>query len=245
MISSGNPSNSSTQKRRTNVNILITGANRGIGLELVKQYAAQGGHTIYACCRAPENADALNAIADIKVLGVSVGDESSVASLAKTLDGVTIDILINNAGTGGPARDKQTAFDMDFDGWADAMNINAYAPVRMMHALLPNLRASGNAKVVNITSQLGSLDLDFPMGYAYCTSKAALNKYMKMAAIELAKEDILVSLLHPGWVQTDMGGSAADIAPQESAAGIIQCTEQLNAENTGQFLKWNGEPHAW
>lgn len=227
------------------MNILITGANRGIGLELVKQYAAQGGHTIYACCRAPENADALNAIADIKVLGVSVGDESSVASLAKTLDGVTIDILINNAGTGGPARDKQTAFDMDFDGWADAMNINAYAPVRMMHALLPNLRASGNAKVVNITSQLGSLDLDFPMGYAYCTSKAALNKYMKMAAIELAKEDILVSLLHPGWVQTDMGGSAADIAPQESAAGIIQCTEQLNAENTGQFLKWNGEPHAW
>jgi NAD(P)-dependent dehydrogenase (short-subunit alcohol dehydrogenase family) len=83
------------------------------------------------------------------------------------------------------------------------------------------------------------------MGYAYCTSKAALNKYMKMAAIELVKENILVSLLHPGWVQTDMGGSAADITPEESAAGIIQCTEQLSADNTGQFLKWNGEPHAW
>jgi NAD(P)-dependent dehydrogenase (short-subunit alcohol dehydrogenase family) len=227
------------------VNILITGANRGIGLELVKQYSAQGGHTVYACCRAPESADALNEIEGVKVLGVAVGDDASVAHLAELLKGVAIDILINNAGASGPAREKQTAFEMDFDGWADAMNINAYAPVRVMHALLPNLRAADQAKVVNITSQLGSLDLDFPMGYAYCTSKAALNKYMKMAAIELAKEGILVSLLHPGWVQTDMGGAAADITPEESAAGIIKCTAELSAENTGHFLKWNGEPHAW
>jgi len=125
------------------------------------------------------------------------------------------------------------------------MNINAFAPVRVMQALMPNLRAADSAKVVNITSQLGSLDLDFPMGYAYCSSKAALNKFMKMAAIELGKEGIFVSLLHPGWVQTDMGGTTADITPQESAAGIIKCTENLNAETNGQFLQWDGEAHPW
>ncbi|MGK0343924.1 MAG: NAD(P)-dependent dehydrogenase (short-subunit alcohol dehydrogenase family) [Candidatus Azotimanducaceae bacterium] len=225
-------------------NILITGANRGIGLELVRQYS-EAGHTVYAACRAPTQANGLKGMDNVHPIEVSVGDDQSVAAMAKQLEGVTIDILINNAGTGGPARDKQTAFDMDFDGWADAMNINAIAPVRVMQALMPNLRASDGAKVVNITSQLGSLDLDFPMGYAYCSSKAALNKFMKMAAIELGKAGIFVSLLHPGWVQTDMGGTAADITAQESAAGIIQCTERLNAETNGQFLKWDGEVHPW
>jgi NAD(P)-dependent dehydrogenase (short-subunit alcohol dehydrogenase family) len=225
-------------------NILITGSNRGIGLELVRQYSEQG-HTIYAACRAPEEADALKQIEAVKLVEVSVGDDQSVSEMAKQLEGVAIDILINNAGTGGPARDQQTAFNMDFDGWADTMNINALAPVRVMHALMPNLRAAGNAKIVNITSQLGSLELDFPMGYAYCSSKAALNKFMKMAAIELGKEGIFVSLLHPGWVQTDMGGAAADITPSESAAGIIQCTENLNADTNGHFLLWNGETHPW
>tara|TARA_R110002072_G_scaffold12295_3_gene53562 strand:+ start:316 stop:999 length:684 start_codon:yes stop_codon:yes gene_type:complete len=225
-------------------NILITGANRGIGLELVRQYHAQG-HTVYAACRAPGKADALKAIEGVHLVEVSVGDDKSVAAMAKQLDGVAIDILINNAGTGGPERDQQTALKMDFDGWAETMNINTIAPVRVMHALMPNLRAANTSKVVNITSQLGSLDLDFPMGYAYCSSKAALNKFMKMAAIEMVKDNIFVSLLHPGWVQTDMGGAEADITPAESAAGIIQCTENLNAETTGQFLKWNGEAHAW
>ncbi|MFT5098557.1 MAG: NAD(P)-dependent dehydrogenase (short-subunit alcohol dehydrogenase family) [Planctomycetaceae bacterium] len=225
-------------------NILITGSNRGIGLELVRQYSEQG-HTVYAACRAPGEADALKQIKAVKLVEVSVGDDQSVSEMAKQLEGVAIDILINNAGTGGPARDQQTAFNMDFDGWADTMNINALAPVRVMHALMPNLRAAGNAKIVNITSQLGSLELDFPMGYAYCSSKAALNKFMKMAAIELGKEGIFVSLLHPGWVQTDMGGAAADITPSESAAGIIQCTENLNADTNGHFLLWNGETHPW
>jgi NAD(P)-dependent dehydrogenase (short-subunit alcohol dehydrogenase family) len=225
-------------------NILITGSNRGIGLELVRQYSEQG-HTVYAACRAPGEADALKQIKAVKLVEVSVGDDQSVSEMAKQLEGVAIDILINNAGTGGPARDQQTAFNMDFDGWADTMNINALAPVRVMHALMPNLRAADNAKIVNITSQLGSLELDFPMGYAYCSSKAALNKFMKMAAIELGKEGIFVSLLHPGWVQTDMGGAAADITPSESAAGIIQCTENLNADTNGHFLLWNGETHPW
>ena len=130
---------------------------------------------------------------------------------------------------------------VDFAGWSEAHNINAIAPVRVMHALLPNLRAAGTAKVVNVTSQMGALALDMPFSHAYCSTKAALNKYMKLASIELVKENIYVSLLHPGWVRTDMGGPQADISSEESAAGIIKCTDELGPETNGQFLKWNGE----
>lgn len=225
-------------------NILITGSNRGIGLELVKQYSARGD-TVFAACRDPDNAEALKSIDGVKVIKVSVGDDKSVEAMAAELEGITLDVVINNAGKSGPQREEQTAYKMDFDGWADAHNINAIAPVRVMHALLPNMRAAGTAKVVNITSQMGSLDLDMAVAYAYCSSKAALNKYMKMAALELVKENIFVSLLHPGWVQTDMGGANAAITPHESAQGIIECTDQLNEQTNGQFLQWNGQPHAW
>jgi NAD(P)-dependent dehydrogenase (short-subunit alcohol dehydrogenase family) len=225
-------------------NILITGSNRGIGLELVKQYAARG-ETVYAACRAPAEATGLQGLENVHLVEVSVGDDESVAKMAEELSGLAIDVLINNAGTSGPTQKEQTAFSMDFAGWAEAHNINTMAPVRVLHALLTNLRAAGTAKVVNISSQLGSLDLDMPMGYAYCSSKAALNKYMKLAAIELVKENIFTSILHPGWVRTDMGGPAADISTEESAAGIIECTDALGPETNGAFLKWDGAPHPW
>ena len=134
---------------------------------------------------------------------------------------------------------------MDFDGWAETMNINTMAPVRVMHALLPNLKSSNNAKVVSITSQMGALSLDMPVAFAYCTSKAALNKFMKLAALELGKENIAVAVIHPGWVKTDMGGPGADITPQESATGIANVIGKLDASNNGGFWKWDGEEHAW
>ena len=228
-------------------NIVITGANRGIGLELARQYAAMG-HRVYACCRdvakATELADLTNTH-DVHLLEVSVGEADSVNSLVSQLSGVAVDMLINNAGTGGPPREEQSAVVMDFDGWADTMNINTFAPVRVMQALLPNLRAAETAKVVNITSQMGALSLDMTVAYAYCTSKAALNKFMKMAAIELVDEGILVCLIHPGWVQTDMGGQAADLTPIESAEGILQTVDKLERSSTGSFWKWNGETHDW
>ena len=227
--------------------VLITGANKGIGLELTKIYA-NAGDTVLACCRNPGEAEALNALAtdkDVRVIGVLVGESSSVDALAAEIGNTPIDLLINNAGTGGPAFDKQTAYEMDFDGWAETMNINAMAPVRVMHALMSNLKASGSAKVVSITSQMGALALDMPVAYAYCTSKAALNKYMKMAALELGKENISVAVIHPGWVQTDMGGPGADITPLESATGIANVIGNLNASNNGGFWKWDGEEHPW
>jgi NAD(P)-dependent dehydrogenase (short-subunit alcohol dehydrogenase family) len=145
----------------------------------------------------------------------------------------------------GPAYDQQNLYRMDFEGWAETFEVNTMAPVRVMQALMPNLKASGDAKVVTITSQMGALSLDMPVAYAYCTSKAALNKFMKMAALELGKEGINVCVIHPGWVQTDMGGPNADITPQESAEGIVNTIDGLNAGNNGSFWKWNGEAHGW
>ena len=124
-------------------NIVITGANRGIGLELARHYSAEG-HKVYACCRDAAQATELLELAktqDVHLLEVAVGEDDSVASLAEQLSGVTVDILVNNAGTGGPPREEQSALVMDFEGWADTMNINTFAPVRVMQALLPNLRA--------------------------------------------------------------------------------------------------------
>ncbi|MFP6806564.1 MAG: SDR family oxidoreductase [Pseudomonadales bacterium] len=225
--------------------ILITGANRGIGLEMVRIYAAQGD-TVIACCRDPENAEVLKGIGgDVQIQELSVGEAASVAAMAENLKGSTIDIVINNAGTGGPAYENQTVSKMDFEGWADCFNINTMAPVRVMQSLNANLRQASNPKVVTITSQMGALDLDMTVAYAYCTSKAALNKFMRMAAIQLAADNIDVCVIHPGWVRTDMGGPKADISAEESAGGIINVINGLNADNTGSFWKWDGEVHAW
>jgi len=227
--------------------ILITGANKGIGLELASRYA-RAGNKVLACCRKPDTAVELAELAkkyDLSLIPVEVGDDASVAAMAATLEGTAIDTLINNAGTTGPKHDQQTAYAMDFEGWADAMNINAMAPVRVMHALMPNLRASDNAKVMSVSSQLGAISLDRPIGYAYSASKAALNKYMRLAALELGKENISVGLIHPGWVQTSMGGANADITAEASAEGIIDVIAKLNTSNNGGFWNYDGEVHPW
>ena len=225
--------------------VLITGANRGIGLELAKRYAARGD-SVLACCREPAAADALGAIdGAVEVLALDVGSDASVAALAEKLSGRTVDLVINNAGTLGPAYDQQTATKMDFDGWLDAFNINSIGPVRVMHALMPNLKASSAPRVATITSQMGALSLDMNLGHGYSASKAALNKFMKLAAIDLAGDGISVCVIHPGWVRTDMGGPDADISPEESADGIVATIDKLTPETSGSFWKWNGEEHGW
>ncbi len=156
-----------------------------------------------------------------------------------------VDILINNAGTPGPAPNQQAALSMDYEGWMDAFAVNTMAPLRVLQALHPILKGSDNAKAITITSQMGALDLNWPVMYAYCSSKAAVNKVMRMISVELAKDDIAVGLLHPGHVQTDMGGPNAEITPEESASGIIAVIDDLTLDNTGCFMKWNGEPHNW
>jgi len=153
--------------------------------------------------------------------------------------------LINNAGTMGPESNRQSAVDMDFQGWAEAFNINSMGPVRMMQAFLPNLRLADSPKVMTVSSQMGALSLDMTAAHAYCASKAAINKFMRLASIDLKAEGIAIGLVHPGWVRTDMGGPKAQLSPEESAKGCIEVTDSLNIENTGGFWKWDGNTHDW
>ncbi|MAI53143.1 MAG: hypothetical protein CBC55_01560 [Gammaproteobacteria bacterium TMED95] len=225
--------------------ILITGTNKGVGLELTKIYAARGD-TVYAACRDPAGASALAEVpGEVVILPLVVGDSGSVTAMAEQLAGVTIDIVINNAGMKGPEFEEQNTYAMDFDGWAETFNVNSMGPVRVMQALMPNLKQAEAAKVVTITSQMGALSLDMPAAHAYCASKAAVNKFMRLASIDLKKDGVAVGLIHPGWVQTDMGGPRADLTPQESAEGIVAVVDQLSMDSTGGFWKWNGETHDW
>ncbi len=225
--------------------VLITGTNKGVGLELTKLYAGRGD-TVLACCRDPEAATELAAVAgDVEVHGVVVGDDASVKTLSTVLGGRPIDLLINNAGTVGPDAAAQNSYTMDFDGWADTFNVNTMGPVRVLHAVMENLKAAGAAKVMTVTSQMGALSLDVVMVHAYCASKAAVNKFMRLAAIDLKQDGIAVGLVHPGWVRTDMGGPNAELSAAESAAGVAAVCDQLSLENSGGFWKWTGETHDW
>jgi NAD(P)-dependent dehydrogenase (short-subunit alcohol dehydrogenase family) len=134
---------------------------------------------------------------------------------------------------------------MDYDGWAEAFAVNSMGPLRVLQGLRAKLAEAPAGKAVTITSQLGALSLDWPMSYAYCASKAAVNKVMRLAALDLKDEGTAVLLLHPGWVRTDMGGSEAALSVEESASGIMTAIDGLTLETTGAFLNWDGRPHEW
>jgi NAD(P)-dependent dehydrogenase (short-subunit alcohol dehydrogenase family) len=228
--------------------VLITGANRGIGLELTKRYSA-AGNRVLACCREPTKATQLQALKTssqrVTIHGVHVADGESVAALARSVGDTPIDILINNAGMPGPAPKLQSLQNMDFDGWAETFAVNTMAPLRMLQAFRGNLKVGKNPRAITITSQMGAIAFQMPVMYAYCSSKAAVNKVMKMASVELANDGIAVCLVHPGFVRTDMGGPNAEISPEESAAGIMAVIAGTSVATTGRFMKWNGEEHPW
>jgi NAD(P)-dependent dehydrogenase (short-subunit alcohol dehydrogenase family) len=228
-------------------NVLITGANRGIGLELARVYA-KAGDRVFACCRSPGAAAALNDLAAasggaVTVHELDVGDGDSIAALAAALGDAPIDILINNAGLYGGR--PQTVEAIDFDGWMEALKVMTIGPFRMVQALLPNLKASSAAKVMTVTSQIGASTWPMGGGYAYASAKAGVNKVMQTLAKDLKGQNITVSLVHPGWVKTDMGGAGADLTPEESAAGIHAVIAGLSLATTGRFYRWNGEIHPW
>lgn len=228
--------------------VLITGANRGLGLELTRIAARRGNH-VFACCRHPGTAEALQALkeecAGIDILPLSVVDADSIGALTERLTGTPIDVLLNNAGIFGPPPEKQTASEMDYLGWATTFAVNSIAPVRLLHALRPNLEVARPAKAIAITSQMGALSVDMPFGLAYSASKAALNKVMRLMAPEMAAHGIAIGLIHPGWVRTDMGGPDADLAPEESAAGVWSVIDKLTLADAGSFYSWDGTPHPW
>ena len=220
--------------------VLITGANRGIGLELARAYSERG-YQVFAACR--ESSDELDELADATISGIDVTSEESVAALqaiaAQLLD-APLDILINNAGI----FKNETLEDMDFDQIREQFEVNALAPLCVTHALLPLMAEGG--KVANITSRMGSME-DNGSGsyYGYRASKAALNAIGKSLAVDLKPRGIAVAQLHPGFVQTRMVNFAGDISPQQAASGLIARIDELTLENTGGFWHSNGQQLPW
>ncbi len=224
--------------------ILITGANRGIGFEIARQLI-EDGRNVIATCRDPESASDLNALeaSNLNIQKLEVTSTKSIAALGSALSGVQIDVLVNNAGEMGHKR--QTVKDMDIDAWRHTFDVNTIAPLQISMALLDNLKLSPHPRMISVSSQMGALSRASAGALAYQSSKAALNKVMQVMAKDLESENILVCPIHPGWVQTDMGGPAADISADESASGIIKFFDNMTSEQSGRFWKWNGEEHAW
>ncbi len=225
---------------------VVTGANRGIGLEFVRQCLERGDKVI-AGCRNPDEAADLRGLAPAEVLPVDVGQEASIKDFADAIE-ENVDLLINNAGTSatnlGLERSSTGVLHAPIDLTLDLIRINGLSAASVTRSLLHCL--SEGSQVVNITSQIGSMVVgarfdDLP----YSTSKAVMNMVTVQLATQLRDKGITVAAFHPGWVRTDMGGSQADISAEESAAGILSTIEQLDHQHSGSFLCWDGSTHPW
>lgn len=221
--------------------VLITGANRGLGLEYAGQFAERG-YTVIGTARRPAEADELAVVAD-RVEQLDVADPASVAALAKRLEGVPIDILINNAGIF--ERQDTTIDGVDYEMMERTFAVNSLGPLRVTQALLPNLRAGNRKLIVSMSSQLGSIENSNGRWYAYRASKSALNQFNKIWSVELGPEGFTCVVVHPGWVRTDMGGPNATYGTEESVAGLVGVIDGLSQEDNGRFYDFQGEPIPW
>jgi NAD(P)-dependent dehydrogenase (short-subunit alcohol dehydrogenase family) len=222
---------------------LITGANRGIGLELVRGVLASG-HSVIGTARDPDAASALRETG-ARVEALDASDEGSVQALAGRLAGEPIDVLINNAGV-FPDRDQ--GFEtLDAAAMTACFATNTVGPLLVTRALLPNLLTGGAKKVVHITSTMGSLEQarSATKNHAYRASKAALNMVTVLMANELRDRGVVCVAVHPGWVQTDMGGAEAHLTPAQSASDILALAERVTMEDTGSFRSHDGAVLPW
>jgi NAD(P)-dependent dehydrogenase (short-subunit alcohol dehydrogenase family) len=221
---------------------LITGIGRGIGQELARVLLHRGDRVI-GTVRDPSKASAdlggFIASGHLQLLALDVRDAGSIKGAARLVD-EPLDVLVSNAGIIGPQR--QSTLDMDFEGFLDTLNVNTLGPLRVVQAFLPHLRRSRGAKIVTISSRMGSLSYAKSDRIAYRASKAAVNKVMQGLATDLREEGIVAISVHPGWVRTEMGGSGADIPVQDSAAGLVRLIDSITLEESGGFFDWQGEP---
>jgi NAD(P)-dependent dehydrogenase (short-subunit alcohol dehydrogenase family) len=233
--------------------VLVTGASRGIGLELVRQYAGEGW-SVFACCREPTTARALQSVASaqrtIRIHQLDVSDLAAIDGLAKELRGQPLDALINNAGLYGPRagidHDPGQVFGhMDFARWRQLFAVNTMAPFRMAEAFVEHVAASEQKKIVALTSRMSSIAETSGSFHAYRTTKAALNMAMASLARDLAPRGIRIGLFSPGWVRTDMGGSSAPLAVDESVRALRQRIAELNDADSGAFLDYDGKRLPW
>lgn len=228
--------------------ILITGANRGLGLEFCNQYA-QEGWNVLACCRNPENSKALTQLvqqfSNISVLSLDVSDLTQIDALAKKLNGTVIDVLLCNAGVYGDEAGHGFGH-LDYAQWQKNMTINVFAPVKLTEAFLPHLQRSALKKVVAMSSLMGSMaDNGSGGSILYRSSKAALNAAMKSIAIDNRHNEIAVLILHPGWVKTDMGGSNAPMEIPESVQKMRDTIANFSLTQSGAFLRYDGVTLPW
>lgn len=228
--------------------VLVTGANRGLGLEFARQYAADGWK-VYAACRAPGEAQDLQQLAAgsggrIEALAIDVTDTASVRAAAAKLMGVPIDLLLNNAGVSSPRGQKIGS--LDYAAWQRVLDVNTLGPMRVTEAFLDHVAQGGQKKVVTITSGMGSIEDNGSGGsYAYRSSKAAVNMVVKSLSVDLAARGIICIVMNPGWVRTDMGGSGGTLAPAESIAAMRKVIAGLGPADSGRFINYNGKSYPW
>lgn len=224
------------------MNVIVTGANRGIGLEMVRHLVARGVH-VEAACRKPGEAREL-AATGARLHAVDVADDASVAAFARTLHDTPIDCVINNAGIYGNPRQRLS--DFDYRSALTAFDTNALGALRMSQAFVPHLRRGAGKKLVHISSGMGGIaGTTAPGDLAYRMSKAALNLMCRSIALELHDDRIISVVVHPGWVRTDMGGPHAPLTAAESARGILAQVDALKLSDSGEFLDWKGAKVAW
>lgn len=231
--------------------VLITGANRGLGFEFVRQCLARGDR-VFAGCRNPAKATALQALSadhpgQLTIPPLDVTDEETIAACVEAIrsqvDG--LDLLINNAGI-YPRGETPTT--LNADTMLRAFHVNAVGPMIVAKHCLDLLRAGDHPRIVNISSKMGSLwwkEREGGGDYSYCSSKAALNMLTRTLAFDLRSDGIIVVALNPGWVQTDMGGSNADLTPAESVCGMLEVIERLTESDSSKFFTWEGKEHPW
>ena len=223
-------------------NILITGANRGIGLEFTRQYLARGERVI-ACCRNPEQATALQSLqcGELEILPLDVSDQESISSLSSALTGRKLSLFINNAGIYGA---NQGLDQFEPQEWIHVLQVNTIAPLLLTRALLPYFQAG--TKLAFLSSKMGSIsDNTSGSAYIYRSSKTALNQVVRSLSHDLKDRGISVVALHPGWVKKDMGGPNALIDSQTSVEVMISVIEQLDASSSGGFYNYDGSQIHW
>ena len=226
--------------------IMITSANRGLGLEFARQYAADGWQ-IFAACRNPEAADALRKLAQagsVTIFPMDVSDPHSVKRAAANLSNMAIDILLNSAGIIG--KPNQKTGNVDYESWKEVLNVNTMGPLRVTEAFSNHVARSERKLVVTITSGMGSLADNTSGGsIPYRSSKAAVNMVMRSAAVDLAPCGIACVLVNPGWVKTDMGGPGASLTPTDSVAALKSLIATLGLAQSGKFFHYDGREYAW
>jgi NAD(P)-dependent dehydrogenase (short-subunit alcohol dehydrogenase family) len=228
--------------------VLITGANRGLGLEFSRQYAEDGWHVV-ACCRDVPSATELQHLAhqypDIQLETLDVADFSQIDRLARKLSSLAIDVLVNNAGVYGDDSSHRLG-NLDYQAWLDTLVVNCQAPIKMSEAFLSHVKRSEHKIIATVSSLMGSIaDNNSGGSLLYRSSKAAVNAAMKSLAIDLKKDGIGVLIFHPGWVKTDMGGNNAPMRPVDSIAGMRQVMANFSLDKSGGFVRYDGKVMPW